>query len=168
MAGILNFSQFIGGPDNVVLQAIFPSTQKTFTYNFNQNITGWTFSANQQTIVVDTVSFDRNSGLPNFTTSKVIGSFPEAAINSSQIVVTNAATGIVTFTIPANLYTGPIVPDARLNVPLTVVDFMWSTGSGATNSKDSHRYALIQNWEPGVVAGNPTASTNPAYTAFGF
>jgi hypothetical protein len=66
------------------------------------------------------------------------------------------------------MYTGPIVPDARLNVPLTVVDFTWTMGSGANATINSHRWVYIQNWEPGVTAGNPTSSTNPAYTAFGF
>ena len=168
MAGVLNFSQFLGGPDSVVVEAIFPSTQKTLTYNFAQSVTGWTFTANQQTIVIDTVTFDRNSGLPNFTTSKVIGSFPQASIASSHIVVADTANGIVNFTVPSNMYTGPIIPDARLNVPITVVDFTWSTGSGTNASITSHRLAYIQNWEPGVIAGNPTSSTNPAYTAFGF
>lgn len=168
MAGVLNFAQFVGGPDTVVVEAIFPSTQKTLTYNFSQNITGWTFTANQQTIVVDTITFDRNTGLPNFASSKVIGSFPQATINSSHIIVSDATNGIVNFTIPANMYTGPIVPDARLNVPMTVVDFVWTTGSGTNATTNSHRLVYIQNWEPGVVAGNPTASTNPAYTAFGF
>ena len=168
MAGILSFQQFLGGPDAVIVEAIFPSTQKTLTYNFGQNITGWTFAGAQQTIVVDTITFDRNTGAPNFATSKVIGSFPEASISSSHIVVADATTGIVNFTIPANMYTGPIVPDARLNVPMTIVDFTWTTGSGTNATTNSHRLAYIQNWEPGVIAGNPTSSSNPAYTAFGF
>ena len=66
MAGVLNFQQYIGGPDQVKVEQIFPSTQKTLLYNFGQDITGWTFAVDHQTIVVDTVTFNRNSGQPNF------------------------------------------------------------------------------------------------------
>jgi hypothetical protein len=165
MAGILTFNQFIGGPDNVIVEAIFPGSQKTLTYNFNQNITGWTFAAQQQTIVVDAIAYERNSNVPNFSTSKVIGCFPKGDIASNKIVVSNATSGIVNFTIPANMYTGPIVPDARLNVPLTVVDFTWTT-TGTNPTITTHRLVYIQNWEPGVTAGNPTSANT--YTAFGF
>ena len=69
-AGVLNFSQYLGGADNIQIEQIFPSTQRTLQYNFSQNITGWTFSLDHQTIVVDTMSFDRNTGEPNFADRK--------------------------------------------------------------------------------------------------
>ena len=34
----LDFSQYIGGADNIQVEVAFPSTQKTAVYNFNQNI----------------------------------------------------------------------------------------------------------------------------------
>jgi hypothetical protein len=166
MAGILSFQQFLGGPDQVKCEAIFPSTQKTLQYNFGQNITGWTFEVDHQTLVVDTLAYDRFSGEPNFATSKVIGSFPKVEVSGSNIVVVNAATGTVNITIPAGMYAGPIVPDARKNIPLTVVGVTWKT-AGALNNISTHRWVYINNWEPDVTAGDPTTSTSPQYTALG-
>ena len=76
-AGVLNFAQYLGGADNIQIEQIFPSTQRTLAYNFATNITGWNFNVDYQTIVVDTVSFDRNTGQPNFANSQVIGYFPQ-------------------------------------------------------------------------------------------
>ena len=117
MAGILT----IGGPDQVKIEQIFPSTQKTFAYNFGQNITGWTFLIDYQTIIVDTIYFDR-SGNPSFDNSNVIGYFPKQVVSSPYAPqVVNASTGAVNIFIPGNMYTGPIIPDARQDVPVTVV-----------------------------------------------
>jgi hypothetical protein len=166
MAGILSVQQWLGGPDQIKCEAIFPSTQKTLQYNFGQDITGWTFEVDHQTLVVDTLAYDRYTGEPNFATSKVIGTFPKVEVNSGNINVTSASAGTVNITIPANMYTGPIIPDARKNIPLTVVGVTWKT-SGALNNISTHRLAYINNWEPDVTAGDPTASTSPQYTALG-
>jgi len=166
MSGILTFQQFVGGPDQVKVEAIFPSTQKTLQYNFGQDITGWTFEVDHQTLVVDVLGYDRYSGDPNFANSKVIGYFPKVEVSSGNINVASAIAGTVNITIPAGMYTGPILPDARKNVPITVVGITWKT-SGSLNNINTHRWVYIQNWEPDVVAGDPTASTNPLYTALG-
>ena len=109
MAGVLSFSDYIGGPDDVICEQIFPSTQRTLQYNFGRNITGWTFMVDHQTIVVDTVAFDRNTGEPNFNNSTVIGYFAKSTISTATyITVANTASGLVNITIPTNMYTGPI------------------------------------------------------------
>lgn len=166
MAGVLTFQQFIGGPDQVKVEAVFPSTQKTLQYDFKQNITGWTFEVDHQTLIVDTLGYDRFSGEPNFANSKIIGYFPKAEVSNDNINVTQANQGHVNITIPAGMYTGPILPDARKNVPITVVGITWKT-AGSLNNINTHRWVYIQNWEPDVVAGDPTLSTNPLYTAIG-
>ena len=81
MAGVLTLGQWIGGPDNVKVESTFPTSQKTYTYNFDQNITGWTFQLDYQTVVVDTITYDRN-GEPNFAASKVVGYFPAGTTKS--------------------------------------------------------------------------------------
>ena len=163
MAGILSFDQYLGGPDQIKIESIFPSNQKTVIYDFGQNITGWTFSLDHQTLIVDQMTFNRNTGQPNFSTSQVIGFFPKQEIPAS-IVVNDALTGKVYVTFPAQMYTGPIIPDARLNVPITVVAITW--GDNMTPSQImTHRWALVQCWEPDVVPGDPTANIN--YTAIG-
>lgn len=163
MPGVLNFEQYIGGPDQVKVEQIFPSNQKSLIYNFDRNITGWTFSADYQTIVVDTVQFNRNTGQPNFSNSRVIGSFAKVDISgANEPAVINAAEGTVKVIIPAGLYTGAIIPDARQNVPITVFSVTWSDNATPPNI-NSHRWALIQCWEPDVTVGDPTDEAS--YTA---
>lgn len=163
MAGVLNFSQYLGGPDNVVIEQIFPSTQRTYNYNFATNIASWTFNVDQQTIVVNPISYDRNTGEPNFANTQVIGFFPTGQVTTATYVtVTNAASGLVSITIPGGLYTGPILPDARQNVPITIVGVTW-TDNSSPKQINTHRWAFIQSWEPGVTPGDPTLSGS--YTA---
>jgi hypothetical protein len=162
-AGVLNFAQYLGGADNIQIEQIFPSTQRTLSYNFATNITGWNFNVDYQTIVVDTVAFDRNTGQPNFANSSVIGYFPSGVVSTATYIsVTNASTGLVNITIPGGLYTGPILPDARANVPITVVGVTWLDNS-SPRQVNTHRWAFLMAWEPGVPPGDPTDSTSPLF-----
>lgn len=163
MPGVLNFQQYIGGPDQVQVENIFPSNQKTLIYNFNQDITGWTFAADYQTLVVDQISFNRNTNKPNFSDSSVIGSFAKVEVGGGLVPeVVNAALGTVKVHIPAAMYAGPIIPDARQNVPITVFAFTW-TDDATPAQINTHRWALIQCWEPDVTVGDPTLAVG--YTA---
>jgi hypothetical protein len=163
MAGVLSFSDYIGGPDEVIAEQAFPSDQKSYRYDFGIDITGWTFTADYQTIVVNEISFNRYTGQPNFSNSNVIGTFVKAELtgNSAPQVV-NASAGTVDLRIPAAMYTGPILPDARQNVPVTVVALTWATADTFAQI-NTHRWALVQCWEPDVVAGDPTLDAG--YTA---
>lgn len=163
MPGILNFQQYVGGPDQVQVEQIFPSTQKTVVVNFQRDISNWTFSADHQTIVVDTVKFNRSTGQPNFGDSTVIGSFPKAEVTGTNVpAVINATSGTIYLHFPAGMYDGPIIPDARQNVPITVFSLTWNDG-GSPAQVNSQRWAFVQCWEPDVVVGDPTTATN--YTA---
>ena len=163
MAGVLTFAQFVGGADQLVLKQDFPSSQSSLIYNFKQDITGWTFSADYQVIVVNSVAYDRYTGEPNFANSTVIGSFPKEEISGPTApVVQDAATGLVKFTIPSGMYTGPLYPDARKNVPIAVLGFTWTTDDTPTQTA-THRWAVVQSYEPDVTIGDPT--TDPNYTA---
>jgi len=158
MAGILT----IGGPDQIKIEQIFPSTQKTYLYSFNQDITGWTFTVDHQTLVVDAINFDR-SGTPSFDNSNVLGYFPKANVSGSFApTITNAGTGAVKIFIPANMYQGPIIPDATKDVPVTVVGVTW-TDNQTPPQVNTHRWVFIQNWEPGVTVGDP--KNYQSYTA---
>ena len=160
MAGVLNFANYLGGADNIQIEQIFPSTQRTMVYNFGQDITDWTFDLDAQTIVVDTLAFDRSTGEPNFATSKVIGCFSSTQITTSTNVnVISASSGTVAITFPGDLYQGPILPDARRNVPITVVGVNWTTGE-LVPQVNTHRWAFIQCWAPEVQAGDPTLDAN--------
>jgi hypothetical protein len=164
-SGVLNFSQYLGGADNIQIEQIFPSTQRTLNYNYGRNITGWTFNVDYQTIVIDTIAFDRNTGEPNFANSNVIGYFPSSVIStSSYVAVTNASLGLVNITVPGGLYTGPILPDARANVPITIVGVTWSDAN-TPKQVNTHRWSFIQCWEPGVNPGDPTLSVGEGFVS---
>jgi len=164
MAGVLTFKQFIGGADNIILAQKFPSDSTNLIYNYDQDITNWTFAADYQTLVVDTITYDRFTGEPSFTNSKVIGSFAQNNVPVADApAITDAATGLVRVTLPAGMYTGPLVPDARKNVPITVVGVTWTTDDTPAQI-NTHRWAIVQSWEPDVVVGDPTLDAG--YTAF--
>jgi len=160
---LLSFEKYVGGADNVQVIELFPSSQQTFTYNFNTSITGYTFEADQQTIIIDTMTYNVADGLPNFTTSAVLGSYANSEIGAANIVVQNAGAGTVNFTIPSQRYTGNIIPDARTNVPITVVSFKWTNTNVTPATTDSHRWAVIERFEPDVTIGDPTLGAG--YTA---
>ena len=163
MAGVLSFADYLGGPDNIQVEQIFPSTKRTYNYNFNTDITGWSWALDYQTLVVNPVTYDRN-GVPNFSASQVIGFFPKVDVTTDSAVVNvvNAAQGLVNITIPAGMYSGALIPDARKNVPITIVGITWTTADTPTQV-NSHRWAFIQCYEPDVAIGNPILENN--YTA---
>lgn len=155
MAGILDFQNYIGGPDSVQVEQVFPSSQKTLVYNFNTDITGWTFTSDYQTLVVDTIAFNRSTGKPNFANSTVIGSFAKVDTQPPFAPeVVNPLLGTVKVHLPANMYDGPIIPDARQNVPITVFSLTWSDNQTPAQI-NTHRWALVQCYEPGVEIGDP-------------
>lgn len=160
MAGrLLSFKDYLGGADNVQVIEMFPRNQKTFQYNFGgDDVSGYTFTADYQTLVVDTVAYDRVTGDINFADSSITGYFGTATtINpATYIDDSSASSGFVNFTIPENRYTGPITPDARNNVVLTVVSFQWETDDAFITQKEMHRWAVVERWEPGVSPGDPT------------
>jgi hypothetical protein len=156
---LLSFSQYLGGSNNSIISEVFPSTQKTFQYDYPSNIAQYAFSMSSQTIVVDTLSYDLNTGNPNFTNSNVVGVFANTTITTSgNVVPVSNADGTVNITIPANLYAGPIEPDARANVPINVVEIKWQDNGSTPATVESHRHAQIQRYEPGVTVGNPRLS----------
>jgi hypothetical protein len=153
---LLSFSQYLQGGDNVKVEEMFPSTQKTFTYNYGSDVSNYVFEADYQPIVIDAMTYNTNDGQPNFTSSSVLGSFANAEIAGSNIVTTDASSGLIKFTIPAQRYTGPLVPDARTNVVISVVSFKWTNQGVTPNTTESHRWAIIERYEPDVAIGNPT------------
>ena len=154
---LLDFKSYVGGADNVVVEDVFPSSAKTYVYDYDTDLTNYVFTAVQQTVIADVVSYDRNTGLPNFTDTKIIGFFGSGtgtAIPGSNII-NNGTAGTVNFTIPPDLYTGPIIPSARTNVPMTIVTFTWTNQNVTPNTIESHRWCLMQRWESSVSPADP-------------
>lgn len=166
MAGVLTLGQWLGGPDNVKVESTFPSSQRTYNYNFNQSVSGWTFKVDYQTVVVDSIAYDR-SGEPNFTNSRVVGYFPSGTISTSTYVsVTSTPGGLVSITHPAGLYADAngILPDSRQNVPLLVMSLNWTQPTTPPQT-NIHRIAKILAWEPGVLPVDPTTLTTTNYVS---
>lgn len=159
MARLLNFSQFVGGADNVIVSELTPSNQKKFSYDFETNVSSYTFTADYRTILVDAVTYDRQTGLPNFADSTVLGYFGTSDTNIAEQYIddTNANIGRVNLLIPADRYTGSIMPDSRNQVPITVVTFRWASDSGVI---DSHRHCILERWEPDIDPGQPSLDAN--------
>jgi hypothetical protein len=156
---VLSFSNYLQGADNVQVIELFPSSQPTYTYDFNASISSYTFEADYQTIIIDEMSYSTADGTPNFTTSTVLGSYANATVGGANINVIDAGAGTVALTIPKNRYTGNITPDARTNVPITILSFRWTDTGVTPNTTDSHRWAIIERFEPDVTIGNPTLGT---------
>lgn len=163
MSRLLSFSQYLGGADNVKVLEMFPGDQRTFTYDFKQNINLWLFTADYQSILLDRVSYDRTTGNPNFSDTNVIGYFENTAQVPSQFIkkLPGSTNPFVEFTIPADRYTGPILPNARENVVMTVLSFEWETDS-TPPEKFRHRWAILERFDPDVNRnpGNPADASN--------
>jgi hypothetical protein len=158
---LLDFKSYVGGADNVVVEEQFPSTSKNYTYDFGTDVSLYTFEATYQTLIADVVAYDRNTGLPNFTDTKMIGFFGTSQTIASSNITNNGAAGTVNFQIPPDLYTGPIIPSARTNVPMTIVTFTWTNPNGALpDIVESHRWCLMQRWDSTVSPADPVLDAN--------
>ena len=160
---VLDFKSYVGGMDNVIVEEMVPSLQKTYRYDFGTDITNYSFELSGQTLVVDTLAYDRVTGDPNFTDSTVTGYFANVDYGAGNINVVNATLGTVDITIPAQRYTGNIIPDARTTVPVTVVSVKWTDSNTTPTQTSSHRWAILERYEPDVTPGNPTLEAG--YTA---
>jgi hypothetical protein len=169
MAGsrILDWKQFIGGTDNVISLSMFPAEQKSFTYNFESSVAGFTWDIDYQTVVIDQVSFNRNTGEPNYTTSSILGFFDvQQASVATYVDDSDAANGNVKITIPKDRYTGKILPDARNKVATTCFSVKW-TDASTPPITNIHRYIITETYTAEVTIGDPTTETiaQGGYTA---
>lgn len=160
---LLSFSQYLGGADDVQVIEMFPDDQQTFTYDFNVNVSSWTFTSDYQSILLDSVAYDRQTGLPNFADTTVSGYFDNfSTVDANTFINTsNAVNGIVDFTVPANRYTGNVLPNARQNVVATVLAFEWETDD-TPPQKQRHRWCIMERFDPrsGKSPGDPSNETD--------
>lgn len=167
MAGrVLSFKDYIGGADNVQIVEMLPDQSQRYQYNYGSNVSSYNFEVDYQTVVIDTVTYDRVTGDPNFTESNVVGYLGNTSTSvnvSTYVGTTSAASGLIDFTIPPNRYTGLIYPDARANVVMTIMEFAWTDTSVTPNTTDSHRWGIIERYSPDAVPGNPRSANNTVY-----
>jgi hypothetical protein len=160
---LLSFKNYIGGADNVQVEEVFKDTAKTFVYDYGVDINNYNFELSYQTIVVDSLTYDRQTSLPSFTDSTVIGSFANAEIGAGNVNLVDASIGTVAITIPGGLYAGNVIPDSRGETPITVVSVKWTDTGVTPNTTEEHRWALIQRYSPDRGIGKPSESAG--YTA---
>jgi len=154
--GTLAFDDYLGGADQLQLQSSFPSVQQIKAYDFGQDVTGWTFEAEYQTIVVDSYATDKYTGEPSFSSSTVTGTFASTTISgANEPAVTDAANGLVDLILPVDMYTGPIIPGSKLSAPIVIFTFRWTDANSPANIS-MHRWGIIECWESGVIAEDPT------------
>ena len=168
---VLDAKQFLGGADNVINLELLPEQTQSFTYNYNTNVSGYTFGADYSIVNLDTLTYNVADGSPNYATSTVTGYFAnidlagnsKVSVANSYINTSQAASGLVSFTIPPNRYptTGYLTPSARSNVVLTIAEFTWTDGSTPPQI-DSHRFTIVERFSPDRLPGNPTNANNPA------
>ena len=169
---VLDAKQFLGGSDNVLNLELLPEQTRSFTYDFDANVSTYNFSAEYSTVLIDTLTYSVADGTPNYASSNVIGYFANidgsgnsvSTVPSDHIDDTNAATGVVVFTVPANRYgnNGFITPSARTNVVLTILEFKWTNTATTPNTVDSHRFTIVERYSPDRTPGDPSAVGNPA------
>jgi hypothetical protein len=169
MAGrVLSFSDYIGGADNVQVVEMLPKQSKKYVYDFGTDVSTYTFLVDFSTVVLSNVTYDRVTGDPNFTDTVVKGYLGNSSYTvdpATYVSTTNAASGLVEFTIPPDRYLGFIYPDARTNVVMTIMEFAWTTADTPPQT-DSHRWAIIERYTADVIAGDPTSVSNaPAFTS---
>ncbi len=69
---VLDFKSYLGGADNVQIKEDFPSSATTYRYDYDANISNYSFELSSQTIVIDTLAYDRNTGEPNFANANLL------------------------------------------------------------------------------------------------
>ena len=164
MAGrVLSFKDYIGGADNVQVVEMLPKQSKKYQYDYGTDVSSYTFDVDYSTVVLDTVTYDRTTGEPNFSDTSVIGYLGNTSYTvnvGTYVSNVSASSGTIDFTIPPDRYTGWIYPDARTNVVMTIMEFAWTDTSLTPNTTDSHRWAIIERYTADVVAGDPTSANN--------
>ena len=170
---VLDFKQAIGGSDQVINLELLPEQTKTFTYQFGQDVSSYTFALDYMAVVVDSLTYVQANGAPNYASTNVIGYLGniDGAGNSTvtanasvYIDETDAANGNIVVTIPENrIQTGGFIkPNARTNVVITVAEFSWNDGANINPAVDSHRYSIVERFSPNATPGDPTDNDNPA------
>jgi len=152
MATLL-FNDFIVGPTTVPIQTHFPSARRQIAMTVAADITGWTFTATYRNLVLDAVAFDR-SGTPNFTSSTVIGYFPEVTVGGGDVpVIVNGTAGTMNIFIPADMYTGGLLSGSRTKPVVSVYNLhMTDTSSNITVM----RYPQFIAYESSMAVSDPT------------
>lgn len=127
---------------------IFPGDQAGYNWDFiGLTDSDFNFSLEWVTVIVDRVRFNNNNE-PNFTNSLVIGYFEGGTLSFGTTQ---------NIRIPANMYTGPILPASETNIPITIVNLQWLKNNGETVNR---QILFIQNYEPGVRIGDPSLDDN--------
>jgi len=118
--GILDYQRYLNTLQTLNnLGQTFPSNQQTYNFSVAGGATAlWTATISWETLILDTVSYSSKASgyVPNVDSSQVVGYFEGGTS-------TQYTTGVIS--IPANMYTGPILPGGNFNVPTQHIDTDW-------------------------------------------
>ena len=169
---VLDAKQFLGGSDNVLNLELLPEQTRSFSYDFNTDVSSYTFSSEFSCVLVDTLTYSVADGTPNYASSNVTGYFADidgagnsvGTVASDHIDESDAANGNIVFTIPKDRYANNafITPSARTNVVVTILEFKWTNTATTPNTTDSHRFTIVERFSPDRTPGDPTSTSNPA------
>lgn len=144
--GVLDYQRYLNTLQTLNdLGQTFPSNQQTYNFSVVGGTTSsWTATISWETLILDKVTYSsKETGyVPNVDSSQIVGYFDGGT-------GTQYTTGVIS--LPANMYTGPMLPGGDFNVPLTVVHLSWFNGI----TRYAQQIGFIQNWEPGVEIGDP-------------
>lgn len=158
MSNYGSISRYLGEADNVYAMEAFARSQKEYTYDFGEDIANYTFSCDLQSLLLDSVTY--TNGTPDLSDTNVIGFFDNYTKVNNAFNTPLLSGNTAKVIIPANRYTGYLQPHAKTNVVATVVSVEWTKADG---DADSHRFLIIERWEPGITVGNPADSPSPSY-----
>ena len=144
--GILDYQRYLNTLQTLTdLGQTFPSNQQTYNFTVAGGGTAsWPATISWETLILDKVAFSSQATgyIPDVSNSEVVGYYEGST-------ATQYSSGVIS--LPANMYTGPILPGGDFNVPLTVVHIEWFDGV----TTYAQQIGFIQNWEPGVPIGDP-------------
>jgi hypothetical protein len=144
--GILDYKRYLNTLQTLTnLGQTFPSSQQTYNFSVAGGGTAsWPATISWETLILDKVAFSSQATgyIPDVSNSEVVGYYEGST-------ATQYSSGVIS--IPANMYTGPILPGGDYNVPLTVVHIEWFDGT----TTYAQQIGFIQQWEPGVPIGDP-------------
>ena len=159
MPQLFDTSAFVRSNDLPIVVELAVNESHLVEYQFgNQDVSGWTFTANTQTIILDRfqVRTDRDGNqTPAF--GRIIGEIEDAmVVDPTNIDTTDAANGNIVLTVPPNRYTGNILPAYQGQVPITVLTLAVNDG----NKVENRTILVVEQYAATASVDEPSENQN--------
>ena len=151
-------SAFIRSNDRPLLIELAVNETHEIEYRYGEDVSGWNFTANTQTIVLDSFATrtDRDGNtIPVF--GRVVGEIEDAmSVPAGNIDTADGANGNIVLTIPPARYSGNILPNYQGEVPLTVLTFIRDNDGRIEN----RTVLIVEKYAATVAVDEPSESSN--------